>query len=100
MAAPIVGENSIGIRLAWRSFQAAIRRSASFKHLGVGRAPLGRFFLGGLPALILHLAAVEAHVRNRVRSRAGVESEKRRIAVNVAKPGDLITLFCQQLTHL
>jgi hypothetical protein len=29
MAAPIVGENSIGIRLAWRSFQAAIRRCAS-----------------------------------------------------------------------
>ena len=29
IAAPIVGENSIGIRLAWRSFQAAIRRSAS-----------------------------------------------------------------------
>ena len=27
--APIVGENSIGIRLAWRSFQAVIRRSAS-----------------------------------------------------------------------
>jgi len=29
IAAPIVGANSIGIRLAWRSFQAAIRRSAS-----------------------------------------------------------------------
>src|SRR6516162_2107011 len=29
MAAPIVGENSIGIRFAWRSFQAAISRSAS-----------------------------------------------------------------------
>ena len=27
--APIVGENSIGMRLAWRSFQAAIKRSAS-----------------------------------------------------------------------
>jgi hypothetical protein len=29
MAAPIVGENSIGIRFPWRSFQAPIRRSAS-----------------------------------------------------------------------
>jgi hypothetical protein len=29
MAAPIVGENSIGTRLAWRSFQTAIRCSAS-----------------------------------------------------------------------
>ena len=29
IAAPIVGENSIGMRLAWRSFQAAIRCSAS-----------------------------------------------------------------------
>jgi hypothetical protein len=28
-AAPIVGANSKGIRRAWRSFQAAIRRSAS-----------------------------------------------------------------------
>jgi len=29
MAAPIVGENNIGIRFACRSFQAPIRRSAS-----------------------------------------------------------------------
>jgi hypothetical protein len=29
MAAPIVGEKIIGARNAWRSFQAAIRRSAS-----------------------------------------------------------------------
>jgi hypothetical protein len=28
VAAPIVGENGIGIRLIWRWFQAAIRRSA------------------------------------------------------------------------
>jgi hypothetical protein len=35
MAAPIVGENSIGMRLAWRSFQAAIRRSASSSTFGL-----------------------------------------------------------------
>jgi imidazolonepropionase-like amidohydrolase len=29
IAAPIVGEDSIGIRFAWRAFEAAIRRSAS-----------------------------------------------------------------------
>jgi hypothetical protein len=29
IAAPIVGENSIGIRFDWHSFQAVIRRSAS-----------------------------------------------------------------------
>jgi hypothetical protein len=29
MAAPIVGEKIIGIRFAWRSFQAVISRSAS-----------------------------------------------------------------------
>jgi len=29
MAAPIVGENNIGIRRPWRSFQAAMSRSAS-----------------------------------------------------------------------
>ena len=61
IAAPIVGENSIGMRLAWRSFQASIKRSATLKHLIVGRAARGGLFLGSLPALILHLAAVEAH---------------------------------------
>jgi len=29
--APIVGENSIGMRLAWRSFQAVIRRAESIR---------------------------------------------------------------------
>jgi hypothetical protein len=29
IAAPIVGENGIGMRFAWRSFQSATRRSAS-----------------------------------------------------------------------
>ena len=61
MAAPIVGEKIIGARNAWRSFQAAIRRLGILKHLGVGRAPLRRFLVRGLTALILHLAAVEAH---------------------------------------
>jgi hypothetical protein len=48
MAAPMVGETSIGIRLAWRSFQAAIRRSASSKIRGsVARraAPLASWLL-------------------------------------------------------
>jgi hypothetical protein len=31
------------------------------KHLGIGRAPAGSIFLGGMPALILHFAAIEAH---------------------------------------
>jgi len=31
-AAPVVGENSIGMRLAWRSFQAAIKRSGRRKN--------------------------------------------------------------------
>ena len=31
MAAPIVGEKIIGICLAWRSFQAAIRRSLAYR---------------------------------------------------------------------
>jgi len=52
-----------GMRLACRSFQAAIRRSASLKHLGIGRAPGGSLFLGNLPALILHFAATKAHFR-------------------------------------
>jgi len=40
-AAQKVGENSLGIRWAWRSFQAMMRRSASFKHLNIGRAARG-----------------------------------------------------------
>jgi len=53
MAAPIVGENDIGIRQAWRSFQAAMSRSAS-------SSTWARFLLRGLTALIPQLAAVEA----------------------------------------
>ena len=34
MAAPIVGENSIGIRRAWCSFHAVMRRSASSSSWG------------------------------------------------------------------
>jgi hypothetical protein len=61
MAAPIVGENSIGIRLAWRSFQAAIRRSASSSTCGSVARRLAASFSRGVAALILHLALVEAH---------------------------------------
>jgi hypothetical protein len=32
------------------------------KHLGIGRAARGGLFLGRLPALILYLAAIEAHL--------------------------------------
>jgi hypothetical protein len=31
------------------------------KHLSIGRTSRGRFLLGDLPALVLHLAAIEAH---------------------------------------
>ena len=57
MAAPIVGEKIIGARSAWRSFQAAIRRSA------FSCAPGRRFLLRGFAAAILNLAAIEAHSR-------------------------------------
>ena len=63
MAAPIVGEKIMGARIAWRSFQAAIRPALGIlKHLGIGCAPGCGFLLRGVAALILHLAAVEAHV--------------------------------------
>jgi hypothetical protein len=42
MAAPIVGENSMGIRLAWRSFEVI-----NLKHLSVGRTPSHGFILRG-----------------------------------------------------
>jgi hypothetical protein len=62
------GENSIGIRLAWRSFQAPISRSAS-SSTWASVARRG-FLLGALPALILHLTAVEAHSAPTLPSRA------------------------------
>jgi hypothetical protein len=58
-AAPIVGENSIGMRFARRSFQSAISRSASY--LRIQRAPCSGFLLGSPPPLVIHFAAVEAH---------------------------------------
>jgi hypothetical protein len=61
VAAPIVGENSKGIRWAWRSFQAQIRPLSVRKHLGIGCAT-GCCFSVGLGALSFHFAAVEAHV--------------------------------------
>jgi hypothetical protein len=60
MAARIVGENSMGIRLAWRSFQAVIKRSASSSTC-VGRAPSRSFILRGPVTLILWLATIKTH---------------------------------------
>jgi len=37
MAEPIVGENSIGMRLAWRSFPPD-QALGNLKHLSIGRA--------------------------------------------------------------
>ncbi len=71
MAAPMVGENSIGMRLGCRSFEAVIRHSAFSNTLGIGRTAPGRFLLCGLATLIFQLAAVEAHGAIRVaRSRS------------------------------
>ena len=52
IAAPIVGENSIGMRLA------------------------RGLFLGSLPALILHLATVEAHPVRSWRRRTSSQSHR------------------------
>ena len=57
----MVGENSIGMRFAWRSFQTAIRWSGILKDLLFGRASSARFLLGGLPTAVIHFAAVESH---------------------------------------
>jgi hypothetical protein len=78
-AQPIVGENSMGMRLAWRSFHAAIRRPASSSTCAT---PRGRFLLGSPPASVLHLAAAEAHAgspngkRRTMRIFATVESRQ------------------------
>ena len=56
----MVGENSIGIRLAWRSFHQVV---GILQNLLLGRAPPGRFLLGGLSASVIHFAAIESHGR-------------------------------------
>ena len=55
--APIVGENSVGMRLDCRSFHTAMAAGV-FEDLGLGRALRGRFLFGRGGALCLHLAAV------------------------------------------
>ncbi len=66
IAAPIVGENSIGIRLAWRSFQAAISRSASSRTWASVARRLAASFSAASRRWSFHLAAVEAHTGNTV----------------------------------
>jgi hypothetical protein len=55
MAVPMVGEDSIGIRFAWRSFHTVIRWSA------FGCTARSGFLVGLLPAGYLHFALVESH---------------------------------------
>jgi hypothetical protein len=63
MAAPIVGENSIGMRLAWRSFQAAIRRSASSSTFGLSDSEILHFVQStGAPATF---STASTHFRRR-----------------------------------
>ena len=64
IAAPMVGENSIGMRLAWRSFQATIRCSASSSTWASVACRAAASFSAACRALILHLAAIEAHDRS------------------------------------
>ena len=60
MAAPIVGANSIGIRLAWRWFPVGNQSLGVFKDLRAEPTPR-RFLIGlGLPR-VFYLALVEAH---------------------------------------
>jgi hypothetical protein len=55
------GEKIIGARNAWRSFQAAIRRSPSSSTWASVARRVAASFFRGVAALILHLAAVDAH---------------------------------------
>ena len=63
MAVPIVGEKIMGALMARRSFQAPIQALGILEHLSIGRASGRGFLLRSFAALILHLAAVEAHGR-------------------------------------
>ena len=76
MAAPMVGENSIGIRLAWRSFQAVTSCSASSRIWRSIARRLRGCLLRLLPAVIPHFALVESHGRASVSaSRTGLKGE-------------------------
>ena len=65
MAAPIVGENLLGLALVPHSNQVF----GVLKDLAIGRPPAAASFHGFLPAGIVHIALVESHgriVANRV----------------------------------
>ena len=64
MAVPIVGEKIMGALMARRSFQAPIQALGILEHLSIGRATGRGLLLRSFAALILHLAAVEAHASN------------------------------------
>ena len=57
----MVGENSIGIRLAWRSFQGVYQLLGILEDLAFGRAAPSHFLLGLVPTGIVHFALVAAH---------------------------------------
>jgi len=66
---PIAGGNSgadRGRKDHWRPQRLALVPGSNqtlgiLKHLSIGGAPVRRFLLGGLAALILQLPAIEAH---------------------------------------
>ena len=58
------GREQHGHALGLALVPSANQALSILKHLGVGCTARGSFFLGGLPALIFHPAAIEAHGPN------------------------------------
>ncbi len=81
--APIVGENSIGMRLACRSFQTVIRRSASSNTWPSVAPGAGRRLRLGLP-IRFYLAPIESHVT--IVTGVGCKSTENRIAAWCLQP--------------
>ena len=80
---PIVGENSIGMRLAW-FIPCRDQAAGILEHLSLARTLRGRFLRGGRGALHFHLAFVESHNVDFAAVRRGSSSGR---AARLRSPG-------------
>jgi hypothetical protein len=103
--APIVGANRKGLRRAWRSFQASIKRVASFNNLRVGRVPGGILTVAvGLPfastfrrmkptlgsSQVNAARALPAYLANETRAWAGGATRVEKLCGGTSEPRSIL----------